>query len=68
MAGVAEKERGSMTAAEWILARDRRRELRDIGFLDEEQFRMLGEVLRENRPKEMKVVNLDEWRKMRRQA
>ncbi|MBQ3337180.1 MAG: hypothetical protein IJG80_07250 [Selenomonadaceae bacterium] len=57
-----------MTAAEWILARDRRRELRDIGFLDEEQFRMLGEVLRENRPKEMKVVNLDEWRKMRRQA
>lgn len=57
-----------MTAAEWIIARDRRRELRDIGFLDEEQYRMLGEVLRENQPREMKVVNLDEWRKMRRQA
>lgn len=57
-----------MTATEWIIARDRNRELYDIGFLDEEQFRMLDEVLMENRPREMTVIDLSEYRKARRQA
>ena len=38
-----------MTPAEWIIARDRWRELRDSGFLDEEQLNMLGEVIEKRR-------------------
>ena len=52
---------------EYILAEERRRELRDSGFFDDEQFRMLGEVLKANRPREMKIVDLEEYR-ARKQA
>lgn len=57
-----------MTPAEYIVAKDRWRELRESGRLDEQQLNFLGEVLYNNRPREMKVVDLSEYRERRRTA
>ncbi|MBR3499696.1 MAG: hypothetical protein IKO05_12050 [Selenomonadaceae bacterium] len=57
-----------MTPAEYIVAKDRWRELRESGHLDEQQLNFLGEVLYNNRPREMKVVDLSEYRERRRTA
>jgi len=57
-----------MTPAEYIVAKDRWRELAESGRLDEQQLNFLGEVLFNNRPREMKVVDLSEYRERRRSA
>lgn len=57
-----------MTPAEYIVAKDRWHELRESGHLDEQQLNFLGEVLFNNRPREMKVVDLSEYRERRRTA
>lgn len=55
-----------MTPAEFIIAKDRWRELAESGHLDKQQLNFLGEVLFNNRPREMKVVDLDEYRERKR--